>query len=144
MDNDTIVNFYRDENAKFIPLFNQLLDLVYCRDIKEVLLKLGVNEYDPNSCSIFLDSCKLAWNPFFFTIPTNILPSLNLTTLKEKYESIKDAMKQIKHMITTGCFVWVKNSKFSTKSTVWIRKISMYFSAYETIEIRANIKLSRP
>ena len=43
-DKDNIVTFYRDRNAKFIPLINQALDLVYCNDIKEVLLML--DEYE--------------------------------------------------------------------------------------------------
>lgn len=45
MEKDTSVNFYRNRNAEFIPLFNQALEFVYCGDIKDVLMMLGVDVY---------------------------------------------------------------------------------------------------
>ena len=74
MNKDAYVTFYRNRNAEFIPLFNQALELVYCSDINEVLLILGVDEYDSKSCRLFIDSSKLASNTLFFTTLTNMLP----------------------------------------------------------------------
>ena len=47
MDKHTKVTLFWNRAAKFIPFFNQTLELVYFSDIKEVLLMLGVDEYDP-------------------------------------------------------------------------------------------------
>ena len=49
LDKDTHLAFYCDRDPKFIPLFNNILDLAYFSNLQEVLLMPAVYEYDPNS-----------------------------------------------------------------------------------------------
>ena len=44
---DTKVTFYRNKHAEFIPFFEEKDDLVYCTNIENVLLCLGVQTYNP-------------------------------------------------------------------------------------------------
>ena len=58
LDKDTNFTFYRNRDVEFIPLFNQTPELVYCSDIKRVLLMLGADKYNPNSWRLFINSSK--------------------------------------------------------------------------------------
>ena len=94
LDKDTKVNF-RKRDAKFIPLFSQTLELVYCSNTKDVLLMLGRDEYDPNSWKLFINSSK--WSLKYVLLHNSNRHAFILigrsTTLKEKYEPIKQVME---------------------------------------------------
>ena len=54
----TKVTYYRNRDAEFTPYFNQNEELVYCNDVENVLLTLGIDEYIPSSWRLFIDSSK--------------------------------------------------------------------------------------
>ena len=45
MSAGTKVTYYRNRDKEYISYFNQDGDLVYCNDIKSVLLKLGASSF---------------------------------------------------------------------------------------------------
>ena len=55
---DTKVTFYRNRDTEFIPFFEENDDLVYCTNMENVLLCLGVQAYNPAEWRLFLDSSK--------------------------------------------------------------------------------------
>ena len=52
----TRVTYYRNLDADFPPLFSQNKDLVSFNIVEEVLINLGVDEYNPSSWRLFIDS----------------------------------------------------------------------------------------
>ena len=54
------ITFYRLRDEKFLRLFEELPDFVFCIDIPGLLIKLGVSEYKPEEWRLFLDSSKEA------------------------------------------------------------------------------------
>lgn len=44
----TKVTFYRYRNAESVPFFNEDTDVVHCKDVEGVILRIGVHKYDPN------------------------------------------------------------------------------------------------
>ena len=88
LDEDTNISLYWNRDAEFIALFNQTLEIVYCSDIKRVLLMLGVDKYDPNSWWLFIDRSKRSLKCVFLhnTKKYTSIPTGHSTTLKEKYD----------------------------------------------------------
>ena len=70
---------------------------MYCADIAQLLLKLGVPQYEPKYWRLFIDSskrslkCVLLHNGNQFTS----VPITHSTTLKEKYEAVKYVLEKI-------------------------------------------------
>ena len=70
---------------------------MYCADIAQLLLKLGVPQYEPKIWRLFIDSskrslkCVLLHNGNQFAS----VPIAHSTTLKEKYEAVKYVMEKI-------------------------------------------------
>ena len=52
----TRITCYRNLDADFSPLFSQNKDLVSFNVVEEVLINLGVDEYNPSSWRLFIDS----------------------------------------------------------------------------------------
>ena len=71
--------------------FSTVKDLVYSADIAQLLLKLGVPQYEPKDWSLFIDSSKRSLK---CVLPQNgnqfaSVVIAHSTTLKEKYEAVK-------------------------------------------------------
>ena len=76
-----------------IVFFSTVKDLVYCADIAQLLLKLGVPQYVPKDWGLFIDSSKhslLHNGKQFASVPIALS-----TTLKEKYEAVKYVPEKI-------------------------------------------------
>ena len=77
--------------------FSTVKNLVYCADIAQVLLKLGVPRYEPKDWRLFINSskrslkCVLLHNGKQFAS----VPIAHSTTLKEKYEAVKYVLEKI-------------------------------------------------
>ena len=93
----TVITYYRNRLAEFLPYFTQEKDIVFCNNVEGVLKKLGVTQYDPNDWRLFINSCKRSLkcvllhngNDFGF------IPLGHSTTLKAKYSDIKFVLEKI-------------------------------------------------
>ena len=94
----TKVTFYRDRGAEFLLSFKQYKEIVVCNDIEPLLMDLGIDHYDKNSWHLFIDSrkrslkCVLLHNTNRYTS----IPIGHSTSLKEKYEPVKQVLECIK------------------------------------------------
>ena len=93
----TKVSFYRKRDADFVPLFSQEENIVFCNEIRRVLINLGITHYRPEDWRLFIDSskrslkCVLLHNGNFY----GSIPIAHSTTLKEQYEAIKFVLQKI-------------------------------------------------
>ena len=91
------ISFFRDRHQEYPRFFSTVEDLVYCADIAQLLLKLGVPEYEPRGWRLFIDSskrslkCVLLHNGNQFAS----VPIAHSTTLKEKDEAVKYVLEKI-------------------------------------------------
>ena len=72
---------------------------MFCIDIPGRLLKLGVNEYKPEECRLFIDSSKRSLKCVPLHNSDMCAPILveHSTTLKEKCDTIKTVLQHIKY-----------------------------------------------
>ena len=95
-DSDRI-SYSRNRYQEYFRFFSTVKDLVYCADIAQLLLKLGVPQYEPKDWGLFIDSskpslkCVLIHNGNQFAS----VPIAHSTTLKEKYEAVKYVLEKI-------------------------------------------------
>ena len=91
------ISFFCNRHQEYLHFFSTVKDLVYCADIVQLLLKLGVTQYEPKDWGLFIDSskqslkCVLLYN-------SNQFPSVLIahsTTVKEKYEAVKYVLGKI-------------------------------------------------
>ena len=96
---NTFVSFYRQRHAEFLPLFEEEGDFSYCKDVEQLLYKLGVEDYNPESWRLFIDSstrslkCVLLHN-------TNSHPSIPIgysTKLKEQHQPMKVVIDKLNY-----------------------------------------------
>lgn len=96
---DARITFFRRRHEDYMGYFCQEEDLVYCRDVAGLLVKLGAPQYDPRDWRLFIDSCKrslkcvLLHNGNLFAS----IPLAHSTTLKEKYEAVKYVLDKIQY-----------------------------------------------
>ena len=77
--------------------FSTVKDLVYCADIVQLLLKLGVPPYEPKDWRLFIDSSKRSLKCVLLH-NGNQFASVSIahsTTLKEKYGAMKYVLEKI-------------------------------------------------
>lgn len=95
------VSFYRNREKDLLPYFTSENDLVYCHDIKGLLMAMGLPDYQPADWRLFIDSskrslkCVLLHNEASNTY--GAVPIGHSTKLKEEYGSIKAVLKMIKY-----------------------------------------------
>lgn len=91
------ISFFRNRHQEYLRFFSEEKDLVYCADIAQLLLKLGVPQYEPKDWRLFIDSskrslkCVLLHNGNQFAS----IPLAHSTTLKENYEAVKYVLEKI-------------------------------------------------
>ena len=54
----THISFFRNKYQEYLRFFSTVKNLVYCADIAQLLLKLGVPQYEPKDWRLFIDSSK--------------------------------------------------------------------------------------
>lgn len=91
------ISFFRNRHQEYLRFFSEEKDLVYCADIAQLLLKLGVPQYEPKDWRLFIDSskrslkCVLLHNGNQFAS----IPLAHSSTLKENYEAVKYVLEKI-------------------------------------------------
>ena len=95
----TNVTFYRNREANFFPYFKQYEEIVVCNDVELLLMKLGVIHYEANSWRLFIDSSKRTLKCVLLhnTNEYASIPVGHSTTLKERYEPVKQVLECIKY-----------------------------------------------
>ena len=99
LESGTLVTYCRNRDAKFSPFFRQTTDLVYCSDPEQILLLIGVGQYNASDWRLFIDSSKRSLNCVLLhnTNEHASIPTGNSTTLKEKYQPIKEVIEKINY-----------------------------------------------
>ena len=94
----TNVTFYRNREDNFLPYFKQYEKIV-CNDLELLIMELGIVHYEANSWRLFNDSSKrsLKCAMLHNTNEYASIPIGHSTTLKEKYEPVKQVLECIKY-----------------------------------------------
>ena len=74
--------------------FDDQLNFVFCKDIPDVLMKLGEHYYSSADCRLFIHSSKRSMKCVLLPI-TNVhgsIPIGHSTKVKEKYDAIKSVL----------------------------------------------------
>ena len=56
--NSADIRFFRNMHQEYLRFFSTVKDLVYCADIAQLQLKLGVPQYEPKDWRLFIESSK--------------------------------------------------------------------------------------
>ena len=56
----TKITFYRYREQKLLQYLTKKNDLVYCNNVQELLLEMGIPTYNPQEWRLFLDSSKVS------------------------------------------------------------------------------------
>ena len=92
-------SWYRNREKEFRKYYAQEDQLVFCMDIRNLLLQLGEKEYDPSTWRLFIDSSKRSLKAVLLH-NSNVLASIPLahsTKLSESYETLKLVLGKIKY-----------------------------------------------
>lgn len=54
----TKTTVYYNREEEFLPFFTKENDFAFCSNVQELLIKLGIREYTPHECWLFIDSSK--------------------------------------------------------------------------------------
>ena len=54
----TNISYYRDRDREFRQFFSSAESFVYCNDVPNLLLLLGIDSYDPTEWRLLIDSSK--------------------------------------------------------------------------------------
>ena len=95
------VNFswYRNREKDFRTYYAQEDQLVFCKDISNLLHQLGEGEYDPSTWLLFIDSSKRSLKAVLLRNSNVIasIPHAHSTKLSEAYETLKLVLEKIKY-----------------------------------------------
>ena len=79
LNKEARVTFYRKRDLEFLPFFEETIDFVYCKEVKGLLISLGLESYNPNDWRLFLDSSKRSLKCVLLH-NTNIYASIPMVT----------------------------------------------------------------
>ena len=91
------ITFYRTRKNELLPHFSEKKELLYCKDIEGLLLKMGVSRYRAQKWRLFIDNskrnskCVLLHNSNRYVS----LPIGHSTKLKEDYNNIKTVLQKL-------------------------------------------------
>lgn len=96
---DARITYFRTRHEDYMGYFCQEEDLVYCRDVAGLLVKLGAPHYDPREWRLFIDSCKRSLKCVLLHNGNQFasIPLAHSTTLVEKYEAVKYVLDKIQY-----------------------------------------------
>ncbi|XP_076799763.1 uncharacterized protein LOC143444861 [Clavelina lepadiformis] len=91
------ITFYHTREKELRPYFSQQDELVYCKDIEGLLLKMGVPQYRPQEWRLFKDSSKRSLKCVLLHNGNSYasLPIGHSTKLKEEYNNIKTVLQKL-------------------------------------------------
>ena len=110
-----------------MPVFDDQLNFVFCKDIPGVLMKLGVTEYSSADWKLFIASSKRSLKCVLLHI-TNVCGSIPIghsTTLKEKHDAIKCIAAYQIQKPPMGDKCKFKDGELLTSTTKWLHEIPM-------------------
>jgi hypothetical protein len=100
-------SWYRNREKEFLKYYAQEDQLVFCKDIRNLLNQLREKEYDAGTWRLFIDSSKRslkAVSPHNSNVLFSI-PLAHSTKLSESYETIKLVLEKIKYHEHEGTYV---------------------------------------
>ena len=94
---DICITSFRHRHEEFIMFFTMTKDLVYCNNVSGLLCALGLPQYEPNDWRLFIDSSKRSLKCVLLHNGNKYgsVPLAHSTTLKEKYDEIKQVLEKI-------------------------------------------------
>lgn len=95
----TKITFYRTREKKLLPFFSEENNLVFCNDVKGLLLAIGLPVYRPEDWRLFIDSSKRSLKCVLLHNGNKYgsIPIAHSTTMKEEYDNIALVMEKIKY-----------------------------------------------
>jgi hypothetical protein len=91
--------WYRNREKEFLKYYAQEHQLVFCKDIHNLLHQLGEKEHEPSTWRLFIDSSKRSPKAVLLN-NSNVLTSIPLahsTKLSESYETLKLVLEKTKY-----------------------------------------------
>lgn len=104
LDNDTKITFYRTREKNFLSFFSHESNLVFCQEVRGLMIKMGLPEYFPSDWRLFIYSfifrfsskrslkCVLLHNGNKY----GSIPIAHSSKMKEEYKNIALVMDKIK------------------------------------------------
>lgn len=95
----TKITFYRKREQFLLPFFNNEDNLVFCQDVKGLLLEMGLSQYFPEDWRLFIDSSKRSLKCVLLHNGNKYgsIPIAHSTKMKEEYENIAVVLDKIKY-----------------------------------------------
>lgn len=99
LSHGTKITFYRTREKEFLPFFSDDEKGVFCQDVENLLLKLGLPQYSPDDWRLFIDSSKQSLKCMLLHNGNKYasIPIAHSTKLKEVYETIAFVIEKIKY-----------------------------------------------
>lgn len=98
LERGTKITFYRTREKDLLPFFCQENNLVFCQDIRGLLIKMGLPEYIPDDWRLFIDSSKRSLKCVLLHNGNKYgsIPLAHSTKMKEEYDTVALVMEKIK------------------------------------------------
>lgn len=95
----TKVTFYRTREKDLLNFFSQEDDIVFCQDVRGLLIKMGHSEYLPDDWRLFIDSSKRSLKCVLLHNGNKLasIPIAHSTKMRETYATIALVMEKIKY-----------------------------------------------
>jgi hypothetical protein len=84
------ITFYRRREKDFLPYFTEDNNLVFCNDIRHLLKKTGLSEYNPSEWHLYINSSKRSFKCVLLNNGNKYgsIPIGHSTRMKEEYKAI--------------------------------------------------------
>ena len=98
LSSDTKISFYRETDKELRRYFSEENGITLCSDIKNLLIKMGWKQYEPNDWRLFIDSSKRSLKCILLHNGNKYagVPIAHSTKLKEEYYIISLVLNKIK------------------------------------------------
>ena len=91
------ISFFRNRHQEYLRFFSTMKDVMYCADISQLLLKVGVPHYEAKDLRLFIDSSKRSLKCVLLHNGNQFASVFiaHSTTLEEKSEAVKYVLEKI-------------------------------------------------
>ena len=93
------ISYYRDRDREFRQFFSSAESFVYCNDVPNLLLLLGIDSYNPTEWRLFIDSSKRSLKCVLLHNGNEYasIPLAHSVHTKEGYDEVKEVLDLIKY-----------------------------------------------
>ena len=93
------ISYYRDRDREFRQFFSSAESFVYCNDVPNLLLLLGIDSYNTTEWRLFIDSSKRSLKCVLLHNGNEYasIPLAHLVHAKEGYDEVKEVLDLIKY-----------------------------------------------